>query len=228
MTTQKEVWLITGAAGKLGAAMVDLLLHQGADCIALDKDMKGLEALDNACQDKGLNRPALYPMDLVGASIDDFDALGEIVAREFGRLDHLVHAANMFVALRPLMHQPAQEWMQIVQVAVNAPIFLTQALMPLLVSHGRGSVTWIIDELCLETPAHWGAYGMSQAARSWVAQALAAEVGPKGPSVHALGTADFLSPIRQQAWPAQGQAAYAELGPIVDGLIGQIRHLNQA
>ena len=227
MPSRKETWLITGGAGILGSAMVQALMRQGADCLAIDKDFKGLEALDDACQAEGIGRPALYPMDLSGATLEDMETLAQTVEKEIGHLNHIVHAANSFVASRPLMHQPPQEWMQITQTAVHAPLFLTKALIPILSSNEAASITWVIDEVCLSQPAHWGAYGMSQAARKWIAEALAAEVGPKGPSVNALGTPDFLSPIRQQAWPAHGQSHYPVIGPIADALIEQIRQLSQ-
>ncbi|MFU8833198.1 MAG: hypothetical protein ACNA7J_13735, partial [Wenzhouxiangella sp.] len=60
---------------------------------------------------------------------------------------------------------------------------------------------FIADRHCLEKPPNWGAYGVAQAGRAWMAQALAGEIGPRGPRVLEIDPGPFYSPLRAAAWP---------------------------
>lgn len=222
MSERSKVWVVTGGAGVLGQALARAIKKRGDDCLMIDKDQKGLENLHDAMAAEGLSPPAIYPMDLLGANLQDFEALADLIEESFGWIDHLVHAAAFFKALRPLMHQPADEWMEISHIGINAPLFLTQALMRLVRPNAESSITWAIDPICLDKPAHWGAYGLSQASRIWLADALAAEIGPKAPRSRAIAVGSFYSPVSAQAWPAKGQDAYPDPAEAAEQLVDEI------
>lgn len=204
-TSSQPVWLITGAAGTLGREMVRQVLSAGADCVALDRNMRGLNQLHDQLLAEGMNAPALYPLDLVGASPDDYATLTETLTEHFGRLDVLVHAAAEFSALRPLEHQPADEWFKTLQSGLTGPFLLTAAVMPLLRQATKGRIAWINNTDCLDHPARWAAYGVAQAGRRQMARSLAAELGPRGPRVLDIDPGPFFSPLRSAAWPAETQ-----------------------
>jgi NAD(P)-dependent dehydrogenase (short-subunit alcohol dehydrogenase family) len=202
MNAKKQpVWLITGAAGALGREMVRLVLASGADCIALDRDARGLNALHDKLQESGLPPPALVPLDLVGAGPDDYAQLAETIESQFGGVDVLVHNAATFTALRPIEHQPPEEWMKTLQTGLTGPFLLTRALLPLMRGRSDAKLIFIADHHCLEKPANWGAYGLAQAGRAWMARALAGEMGPRGPRVLDIDPGPFYSPLRAAAWP---------------------------
>lgn len=196
----RPVWLVTGAAGALGRALVSRVLALGDDCIALDRNERGLNRLHDQLAAVG-EAPALYPMDLAGAGPDDYAQLALVVEERFGRLDVLVHAAAYFSALRPLEHQPADEWFTTLQVGLTGPQLLTSALMPLLRAGERGTIALINNTDCLEKPARWGAYGICQAGRRQMAATLSAELGPRGPRTMEIDPGPFFSPLRSAAWP---------------------------
>lgn len=201
----QPVWLITGAAGALGAELTRQVMAGGGDVVALDRDAPALDRLHDALAEKG-RPPALMPLDLVGAGPDDYARVAEAVADQFGRLDVLVHNAAHFVALRPLEHQPAEEWMKSLQAGLTGPFLLTQALLPLLRQADGGRIVLVSDSHCLEKPPNWGAYGMSQAARRWLGAAWQAELGPRGPRVMELDPGPFHSKLRAAAWPVEDPA----------------------
>lgn len=218
----QPVWLITGAAGTLGRELVRQILESGADCIALDRNVRGLNKLHDQLLADGLSPPALYPLDLVGASPDDYATLAETVDENFGRLDVLVHAAAEFSALRPLEHQPADEWFKILQSGLTGPFLLTAALMPLLRRSGSTRIVYINNADCLAHPARWAAYGVAQAGRRQMVRSLAAEIGPRGPRVEEIDPGPFFSPLRSAAWPTETQndlpSAAAAAARILDQL----------
>src|SRR3546814_10589578 len=49
-------------------------------------------------------QPLLYPLDLEGASPDDYEEMTTRIERELGRLDGVLHCAAEFCRLTPLLH----------------------------------------------------------------------------------------------------------------------------
>jgi NAD(P)-dependent dehydrogenase (short-subunit alcohol dehydrogenase family) len=195
-----KVWLITGAAGALGQPLVSSVLARGDECIALDRNQRALNKLHDSLAQLG-TPPALYPLDLTGAGPDDYQNLAEAIQEQFGRLDYVVHAAAHFTALRPLEHQPAEEWFTIVQTGLTGPQLLNAAVMPLLRAGERGTIAFVNNTACLENPAHWGAYGVCQAGRRQMVASLASELGPLGPRAIEVDPGPFFSSLRSAAWP---------------------------
>ncbi len=218
----QPVWLITGAAGALGQALVEQILNRSTECIALDRDARGLNAMhDRLLEDTG-RAPTLLPLDLVGATPDDYDELAATIEAEFGRVDVLVHNAAMFTALRPIEHQVPEEWMKIMQTALTGPWLLTRAMLPLMRKVEGARLVFINDRYCLEKPANWGAYGLSQAGRSWLVGALAAELGPRGPRVLDIDPGPFYSRLRAAAWPVTTPDELPSSGAAATGVLEQI------
>ena len=141
MSLSGKTILITGAAGGLGTALALQCAKAGAELVLLDKDRRGLNQLSDKITDQNLTSPGLYPMDLAGAGLDDFNDLAEIVGSEFGGLYALIHCALDFDGLQPLEQVAPQDWLQSMQVNVNAPWLLSCALLPLLKQSKNGRIT---------------------------------------------------------------------------------------
>ena len=164
MSLSAKTILITGAAGGLGSALAHQCASRGAELVLLDKNRRGLSDLSDEISDNGFASPGLYPMDLAGAGIDDFDHLVETIQSEYDGLHALVHCALDFNGLQPLEQVEPQEWLHSIQVNVNAPWLLSCRLLPLIKRAKRGRLFFILDDLDSVTGAYWGAYGTSKAA----------------------------------------------------------------
>lgn len=221
-STDRPVWLVTGAAGTLGSELVRQIIAGGSDCIALDRDEAGLNRLHDELAKSGLKPPALVPLDLIGAAPADYDKLAETMESEFGRLDRLVHNAAMLVALRPLVHQPADEWMKVLQTGLTGPYLLTSALLPLLRETGGSQVIFVSDDHCLEKPANWAAYGVAQAGRKWMASALSAELGSASTKVQTIDPGPFYSRLRSAAWPVARPDEFDPIARVAARVIADI------
>lgn len=215
------VWLVTGAAGGLGRALVAALLAEGCDCIALDRNARGLNQLHDELAAGG-QPPALYPLDMTGAGPADYAALAEQVADQFGGLTGVLHAAAHFEALRPLEHQSAEEWFKTLQAGLTGPQLLNAALMPMLRAADRGIIVFVNNTQCLHKPARWGAYGVSQAGRRQMAQTLAAELGPRGPRVLEVDPGPFFSSLRSAAWPTDNPSELPSAADAAGQILRQI------
>jgi len=156
--------LITGAAGGLGSALALQCAGEGADLVLLDKNRRALSVLSDKLTGQGFSPPGLYPLDLAGAGVDDFNQLADIVRSEFGGLHGLVHCALEFEGLQPLEQIEPQNWLQSIQVNVNAPWLLSCILLPLLKGAENGRLFFMLDDIEQVTGAYWGAYGTAKAA----------------------------------------------------------------
>lgn len=101
--------------------------------------------------------------------------------------------------------------MAILQAGVTAPQLLTSALMELLQSTAGAKLVFINDEECLEHPANWAAYGVAQAGRRWMVDALKREIASDRIDVMAVDPGAFYSSLRIRAWPV---AQPGEFDPI--------------
>lgn len=174
--------LITGAAGGLGSALSELAAAEGAELVLLDKDLKALESLHDRIEAAGHRQPALYPLDMMGASPDDYAELANRIEQELGGLDVVVHAAADFGEPAPLTLYEPQAWLKCLHVNINASFLLTQALLVLLRT-SAGRVIFVSDEAGREGRAAMGAYAVSKWAVEGIMATLAAEHSPIHPVI---------------------------------------------
>ncbi len=198
----RKVALVTGAAGALGQPLVSLLMQQGFDCIALDRNRRALERMHDQMHEQG-EAPLVVPLDLAGAGPQHYSELSEALAAQFERLDLLIHAAAEFKSLTPIEHIDPQDWITVLQAGLTGPLLLTQALLPMLRATEGSRAVWISDDPPGKRRAYWGAYGVAQAGREALAAILRAECSRAGPDVLSIDPGAFHSELRSLAWPME-------------------------
>ena len=220
---ERKVGLITGAAGALGSALVEQLMQAGWDCIALDRNRRGLEQIHDRLASQG-NAPLVVPLDLAGAGPQHFDQLAGSLEEQFGRLDALIHAAAEFKALTPLEHHAADDWMKTLQAGLTGPFLLSQALLPMMRRTPDSRMVWVADDPKARTKAYWGAYGVAQSGRTALAGIMTAECRADGPEIFEIDPGPFYSPLRSKAWPAENPedlpTAENAAGKVMAALVG--------
>ena len=168
--------LITGAAGGIGSALAQTCARKGATVILLDKNLPALEKLYDQLVKTAPPTPALYPLDLEGATPQDYQTLAATLEKEFGKLDALVHCATQIGTLMPLQNFDAALWHKLMQVNLNGPFLLTQACLPILRKAENASVVFSTARMGRQGKAYWGAFGVANAAIENLAQTLADEL----------------------------------------------------
>ena len=202
MSTKSKTVLITGAAGALGQALVQGLTEAGCDCIALDRDLRGLNQLHDELATIG-RPPLLVPLDLAGAGPQEYAELAEQLEQSVGRLDGLIHAAVDFKSLSPFEHLPPDQWINTLQAGLTGPFLLSQCLFSLMAETEGSQIIWVNDDAEQVQKAYWGAYGVSQAGREALVGILKAECKSRGISVRGINPGPFYSPFRSRIWPAE-------------------------
>lgn len=175
-----KVILVTGAAGGIGEMVSKAFAQQGATVILLGRTISKLEKLYDQIEQAGYPQPAIYPLNLEGATPHDYEELANRLGEEFGRLDGLVHNAAMLGGLTPIEHYDVGRWYQILQVNLSGPFMLTKACLPLLKQSQAASVIFTTDAVAKQPKAYWGAYSVAKAGLENMSKMLAEELEQQG------------------------------------------------
>ena len=196
-----RIVLVAGAAGGLGSAAAVACAKAGATLVLLGRKLAPLNRLYDAVKAAG-PEPILYPLDLEGASPDDFDQLGQAIDGEFGRLDGLLHCAAEFRGLTPLSHTDPADFARAIHVDLTARWWLTQACLPLLAKSEAGAAVFVLDDPARSGGAFWGGYGIAQAGQAALVRMLQAELGEHGPRISGLQPGPMRTNLRAKAYQA--------------------------
>ncbi|MBE2294422.1 MAG: YciK family oxidoreductase [Phycisphaerales bacterium] len=176
-----RVILVTGAGDGIGRAVSRHLGMHGATVILLGRTIRKLEQSYDELEQVGAPKPAIYPMNLEGATPKDYADLAQVLETEFGRLDGLLHNAALFAGLTPIANFDIELWFRIQQVNLNAPFLLTQSLLGLLNCSADASVVFTTDSVNESGQAYWGAYAVAKGGIQTLMKLLASELETNTP-----------------------------------------------
>lgn len=233
---QDRVILVTGAGAGIGRAAARRLADHGATVVLLDRTIRMLEQVYDEIEQAGGPQPAIYPMNLEGATPKDYADLAQVLDKEFGRLDGLLHNAALFEGLTPIANYHIELWYRILQVNLNAPFLLTQAVLGLLNRSADASVVFTADRVSDEGQAYWGAYAVAKGGAQTLMKLLASELEANTPiRVNSLDPGQVRTELSLRAYPGRDPAEWAKpedilavylylLGPDSKSVTGQTFH----
>ncbi len=105
---QGRVILVTGAAAGMGKAIAKACAQYGATVVMLDKEVRRAEETYDEIVNAGYPEPAIYPLDMQGATAKDYDDLANNIREQLGRLDGLMLNAawlSSFTPIKSLRHR---------------------------------------------------------------------------------------------------------------------------
>lgn len=153
-----RVILIAGAGGGFGSAAAVACAQAGATVVLLGRKPRRLDRVYAAVEAAG-PEPLLYPLDLEGATPDDYATLAERLQSELGRLDGVLYCAADFAGLTPFEHADPAAFARAVHVNLTAPAWLAQACLPLLRQREDAALVFTVDDPERVGRAFWGGYG---------------------------------------------------------------------
>lgn len=213
---KERIILVTGAGTGIGAAVAKSCARYGATVILLDKVIRNLEQVYDAIESASAVQPAIYPMNLEGASEKDYLDLATTIEKEFGRLDGLLHNAAMLGALIPIAHFESELWYKILQVNLNGPFLMTRSCLNLLQQSNDASVLFSSDSAGKQGKAYWGAYGISKAASENLMQVLADEMEANtSVRVNSFDPGPVATAFRSLAYPGENPEGLAKPDDVV-------------
>jgi NAD(P)-dependent dehydrogenase (short-subunit alcohol dehydrogenase family) len=230
---KERVILVTGAGDGIGRTAARCLATHGATVILLGRTIRKLEQVYDAIEKVGAPKPAIYPMNLEGAAPKDYLDLAQVLETEFGRLDGLLHNAVLFEGLTPLANYDIERWYRILQVNLNAPFLLTQAVLGLLNRSPDASVVFTADPVSEDGAAYWGAYAVAKGGAQTLMKLLANELEANTPiRVNSIDPGRVRTGLTPRAYPGRNPVEWADpeeiltsylylLGPDSRGVTGR-------
>lgn len=168
--------LVTGAAKRIGAVIASTLHGAGAN-IAIHY----FSSKDSASALAGqLNARRPDSAITAGADLRDVAALErmahEVLEHTGGRLDVLVNNASNFYPT-PLGSVTDEQWHDLIDSNLKAPLFLSQATLPALRA-ARGVIVNIVDIHARRPLRDHPVYGAAKAGLGMLTRSLAKDLGP--------------------------------------------------
>ena len=166
---------VTGAGVRIGTAIARALAHAGYDlALHANRSVAALEALAAELRAAG-RRVSLHAADL--SQPDAVDALAAELGAAYPALDVVVHNAGLFERA-PFGAITRAQYHHMQAVNVEAPFFLTQALLPSLRAAPSPLVIHLTDIGAERPVKEYAHYSVSKAGLLMLTRALAAELAP--------------------------------------------------
>ena len=176
LTLNDKVFLVTGAARRIGAAIVTRLHENGAR-VAIHyrssaEDAKRLRNELNATRD---NSAIALQADLL--QFEQLPSLIDAVMDWGGRLDGLINNASSFYPT-PMGSISESQWDELIGSNLKAPLFLSQAAVDALRVSG-GSIVNIVDIHAQRPLRNHLIYGPAKAGLAMLTRSLAKDLAPE-------------------------------------------------
>ena len=196
---ESRVVLVVGAHGALGHASALACADAGATVVLLGRKVPKLNRVQDAVVRAG-GEALLYPLDLEGATPDDYAEMAERIGSELGRLDGVLHCAADFPGLTPLQNSDPAAFARALHVNLTARWWLSQACLPLLQKADDAAMIFVIDEEAGRGGAYWGGYGIAQSAQAALIGILHAEFANSKVRVSGLAPGPMRTPLRARVF----------------------------
>ncbi len=203
-----RIILVTGAGDGIGKAAALAFAAQGATLILAGRTVAKLERVYDQIEERGYPQATIYPVDLHGATEEDYQTLCATIAEQFGRLDGLLHNAGELGERTPLANYKLNSWEKVLKVNVTAQFMLTKALIPVLAKSPDASIVFTSSSVGRKGRAFWGAYAVSKFATEGMCQVLADELeGTTNIRVNCINPGAVRTRMRATAYPAEDPRA---------------------
>ncbi len=196
--------LVTGAAGGIGAVLVDKLRNEGARVAVADRDVSGIEA------------EAHLPGDLL---VTDYaDGLARAAYDALGGLDIVINNAGV-ITRGPVTETSDADWALSLGVNVEAPFRVCRAAIPLMADAGGGAIVNVSSCWGGKAPGpNHALYCMTKAAIASLTQCMGMDHAHQGIRVNAVCPNEVNTPMLRSGFVKRGldpDSAVATLGATV-------------
>lgn len=198
-----RVILVTGAGAGIGKQAALSYAQHGATVILLGRTVAKLENTYDEIEALGAPQPAIIPLDMKGASKQNYIDMVETIEGQFGRLDGVLHNASVLGVISPFDQIGEDTYDDVMQINVKAQFLMTQAVLPLLKKSPDARLVFTSSTVGHDGRAFWGTYAMSKFATEGMMQVLADELEETNVQVNAINPGGTRTGMRAKAYPAE-------------------------
>jgi len=201
--------LITGAGDGIGRQAALSYAKLGASVILLGKTVKKLEDVYDEIIAQGGQEPAIIPLDLKGATKQNYIDMSATIAEQFGQLDGVLLNASMLGELTPFTQIHEQIFDEVMKVNVTSQCLIAQALIPTLLLANNASMIFTSSGVGSQGRAFWGPYSISKFATEGMMQVIADEYENTSLRTNAINPGATKTNMRASAFPAEDKSQLA-------------------
>lgn len=226
---KNKVFLVTGAADGIGKAVTIALAKHGATVLMLDKKARHLEKLFDQILERGFSEPVILPVDLMEVNPESATTLAQAIHDDIGRLDGVLHNAAELGSPSPLDQYDMEYWNSVMHTNLQAPYFLTRALLPILKQEFDTQVLFTSADVGRNALAYWGAYSIAYAGLEAQMEIWAQELEKiSNVKVNSIDPGPVRTSFRRRSHPGESQESLATPQSIASAylmiLSGQHKH----
>ncbi len=200
MELANRIALITGATRGIGAAVAKRFAREGAHVIAVGRNIKLLEELDDAIKEQG-GAVTLVQLDLL--ETDKIEILAQSIVQRFGRLDILVGNAGILGELSPVAHTSSEDWDKVMAINVTANFHLIRCFDNVLKLSEAPRAMFVSSGVTKGVHAYWGPYAVSKSALEKMVETYAAENAKTSLRVNIIDPGAVRTKMRAKAFPGE-------------------------
>lgn len=176
-----QVALVTGAAGRIGAAISARLIEQGCHVHLADRDLLAAEVAADAL---GVHASPLH-MDVT--SVEDIQSGMCRIVAQHGSLDVLVNNAGV-LRTEPLLESRIEDWEQVSRTNLSGVFYCSMVAIEFMSKRCHGKIVNIASISAMKGGGVFGnvLYGATKAGVIALTKGFARELGPYGINVNAI------------------------------------------
>jgi NAD(P)-dependent dehydrogenase (short-subunit alcohol dehydrogenase family) len=197
------VSVVTGASQGIGQVIARELAVRGDTVVLAARNVDGLKETAAAVEEAGGRHL------VVGTDITDRSSIDELVTgvtRDLGRIDNLVNNSGIGGPSGKLWEVDPDQWRETFDVNVFGVFDITQAVMPVMIGQGSGSIV-IIGSISGKRPLYGrSSYTTTKTALIGLTRTLALEAGEYGIRVNLISPGFVSGPRIEWAIKAQSEA----------------------
>jgi NAD(P)-dependent dehydrogenase (short-subunit alcohol dehydrogenase family) len=167
--------LITGGAHRVGKAITLALAQAGAN-IVINYHASADAAEDTAVEARDLGVEAL-PVQADVSNYEQVEAMVAAAEDRFGSIDILVNSASHFEKT-PFPSHDITGWHRVTGILIHGPFYCANAVAPIMLEQGEGTIINIVDLSAWEPWLHFAAHSVGKAGLLALTRQLALELAP--------------------------------------------------
>lgn len=174
MKTHDKTFVVTGAGGGIGGALVQTLLDRGARVAAVDLKQESLDALQQKVGEEAVKKLSIHALNI--SDKDAVLALPQAVIAAHGSVDGLINCAGIiqpFVKVNDLDFDAID---RVMNVNFYGTLYMTKAFLPHLLQRPEGHIANVSSMGGFLPVPGQSIYGASKAAVKLMSEGLYAEL----------------------------------------------------
>jgi 3-hydroxy acid dehydrogenase / malonic semialdehyde reductase len=217
--------LITGGTSGIGRSCAHRFAKEGHKIIITGRRLERLESIASDLMKKYNSRVAVLAFD-VTKRLEVEKAIGSL-PDEFVHIEVLVNNAGLALGLSPIQEGEPEQWETMIDTNIKGLLFVTHAVVPLMVANGRGHIINIGSIAGREAYSSGNVYCATKAAVDSLTKAMRIDLVTKSIKVTQVAPSSVeteFSMVRFSGNEDAAKAVYQGYDPLTPDDVAEVVH----